>query len=73
MVAGRPRTDVLLSSHLINEVETVADNRSDFHGGNWRLVERFAKLKHEERESSTVTMDDRARVFARTPPGEVLS
>jgi len=66
--AGRT---VLLSSHLINEVERVADIVAILHGGKLRLVEPLAKLKHETR-IVTVTMDD-AHAYCPAPPGEVLS
>lgn len=61
---------VLLSSHLINEVERVADIVAILHGGKLRLVQPLEKLKHETR-IVTATMDD-AHVHCPPPPGEVL-
>lgn len=62
---------VLLSSHLINEVERVADIVAILHGGKIRLLESLDTLKHQTR-IVTATMDD-AHVESPEPRGKVLS
>ncbi|TWT89214.1 ABC transporter ATP-binding protein [Neorhodopirellula pilleata] len=66
--AGRT---VLLSSHLINEVERVADVIAILHGGKIRLIQPLETLKHETR-IVTATMDD-AHVESPVPRGEIFS
>lgn len=68
--AAEGRT-MLLSSHLINEVERVADIVAILHDGRIRLIEPLDVLKHDTR-IVTATMDD-AHVESPEPRGEVWS